>query len=684
MAQRDSATEAQARQFARRGTWAGSAESSGTLALAPEEQAVALRGISGPGAPLEPGIRRGFERRLGTDLGDVRVHTDAEADASARAIGAAAYTLGSRVAFTADRYRPTTAAGSVVLAHELAHVAQQRNTGVPVVARFDVWDVVKIVSPGPGSVAKQVAGALDTSGIDVLKAGARYILGDTLWSLLKALVSGFEVGLAEVPEEQRKRILRKFGDIDLGDAYEYGEGFALGVLEGLWSGLTSLVEAVITLLQLPKKIYDFVNSLPQLAARYAPRVARLMQDANELVARLKVAFARDSREAMGQVERLMDAVGEAVLERVREAGRSLAKRLVGFIDQDWEDIGRDVGRVTGRVLFEALLAFATDFVGNLVKEGAALAARLAEGTIEALRAIGGILGRVIESLGRVVRGFASDTLELLKPLRKLLEELRALLGEALGAEAETAGTGGVRASIPEPPRPTVMETSTPKKAATSADVTSPSAHPSGAPAPVVRTVPQRVVRASAQVERELAEERAVVTARKSELSADEWRSARAGATKKLYNLLERRAVLERMRAFPGRTYLEQVEIVGVKARGQISHVTEISRTGKGRIADILELDGRQATLVDLKSPSTQIGSVRGGMSSADLEVEFRSASEIGEQHAVEREVIQRAKANGGTVVIRGRDPINGALVEKDLDPNLIQSRVTDYANLGGS
>jgi hypothetical protein len=145
-------------------------------------------------------------------------------------------------------------------------------------------------------------------------------------------------------------------------------------------------------------------------------------------------------------------------------------------------------------------------------------------------------------------------------------------------------------------------------------------------------------------------------------------------------VLERRAVLARMRTFPGRTYLEQAEIVGIKVRGQISHVTEISE--KGRIADILELDGHHATLLDLKSPSTQIKSVRGGMSSADLEVEFRSASEIGEQHAVERQFIQRAKANGGTVVVRGRDPINGAIVQKELDPDLIKSRVTDYAELG--
>lgn len=66
-------------------------------------------------------------RMLGHDFGQVRVHADPQAAASTRAIGARAYTVGQHIAFGAGQYAPHTLAGQRLLAHELAHVAQQQN-----------------------------------------------------------------------------------------------------------------------------------------------------------------------------------------------------------------------------------------------------------------------------------------------------------------------------------------------------------------------------------------------------------------------------------------------------------------------------------------------------------------------------------------------------------------------------
>lgn len=66
------------------------------------------------------------------DLGAVRVHTDARAAESAAAVHARAYTVGSHIVFGAGEYAPASAAGRELLAHELAHVAQQ---GMGVVRR---------------------------------------------------------------------------------------------------------------------------------------------------------------------------------------------------------------------------------------------------------------------------------------------------------------------------------------------------------------------------------------------------------------------------------------------------------------------------------------------------------------------------------------------------------------------
>ncbi len=66
-----------------------------------------------------------MEGRFGTDLGHLRVHTGPQAAASARSVGARAFTVGRDVVFGAGRYAPASAEGRRLLAHELTHVVQQ-------------------------------------------------------------------------------------------------------------------------------------------------------------------------------------------------------------------------------------------------------------------------------------------------------------------------------------------------------------------------------------------------------------------------------------------------------------------------------------------------------------------------------------------------------------------------------
>lgn len=98
---------------------------------------------SGGGSPLAPDVRAEMQGRLGHDFGDVRVHTDAAADGSAKAVNAHAYTVGSNVVFQRDKYDPSSADGKTMLAHELTHVVQQRNgavDGTPTVGGIKVSD----------------------------------------------------------------------------------------------------------------------------------------------------------------------------------------------------------------------------------------------------------------------------------------------------------------------------------------------------------------------------------------------------------------------------------------------------------------------------------------------------------------------------------------------------------------
>jgi hypothetical protein len=81
--------------------------------------------LRSPGQPLDLATRALFEPRFGHDFSQVRVHTDAKAAESARAINALAYTTGWDVVFGAGQYTPETSTGRRLLAHELAHVVQQ-------------------------------------------------------------------------------------------------------------------------------------------------------------------------------------------------------------------------------------------------------------------------------------------------------------------------------------------------------------------------------------------------------------------------------------------------------------------------------------------------------------------------------------------------------------------------------
>ncbi len=96
--------------------------SSGPLRTPP----IVREALRSPGRPLDNRTRVLMESRFGHDFGNVRVHADALAAESARAVNARAYAVGSHVVFNT----PEIGLGS--LAHELAHVVQQRDVaGTP-------------------------------------------------------------------------------------------------------------------------------------------------------------------------------------------------------------------------------------------------------------------------------------------------------------------------------------------------------------------------------------------------------------------------------------------------------------------------------------------------------------------------------------------------------------------------
>ena len=96
------------------------------------------------GAPLEARTRSAMERSFGHDFSSVRVHADAPATAG---IGARAFTVGSNIVANSK-----TQMSFGLLAHELAHVVQQRGASMT--------DIAHRASPGAEAEASRAASSV--------------------------------------------------------------------------------------------------------------------------------------------------------------------------------------------------------------------------------------------------------------------------------------------------------------------------------------------------------------------------------------------------------------------------------------------------------------------------------------------------------------------------------------------
>lgn len=80
--------------------------------------------VSGAGQPLDLSVRRDLEEQLGHDFSQVRLHTDRDSGQLAEMMGADAFAVGQDIFFREGTYRPGTADGQRLLAHELLHTVQ--------------------------------------------------------------------------------------------------------------------------------------------------------------------------------------------------------------------------------------------------------------------------------------------------------------------------------------------------------------------------------------------------------------------------------------------------------------------------------------------------------------------------------------------------------------------------------
>lgn len=86
----------------------------------------AIRRAQGGGQPLDSNLRETLGQQFGADFSGVHIHTDSQANSLNHTLQARAFTTGQDIFFRQGEYRPQSQQGQALIAHELAHVVQQK------------------------------------------------------------------------------------------------------------------------------------------------------------------------------------------------------------------------------------------------------------------------------------------------------------------------------------------------------------------------------------------------------------------------------------------------------------------------------------------------------------------------------------------------------------------------------
>lgn len=121
-----------------------------------------LSSSKGSGSQLNGASKTEMESGFGTNLSNVRIHTDSNAVSMSKEIGAQAFTNGNDIYFNEGKYSPESSSGKHLLAHELTHTIQQGGSSGMAQNKIQRWpgwadSAASWVSDTASSAASSVA-----------------------------------------------------------------------------------------------------------------------------------------------------------------------------------------------------------------------------------------------------------------------------------------------------------------------------------------------------------------------------------------------------------------------------------------------------------------------------------------------------------------------------------------------
>lgn len=380
--------------------------------------------LSSPGQPLDAATRAYFEPRFSHDFSGVRVHTDAKAAESARAVNAQAYTIGGDIVLEDGQYSPRTTVGKGLLAHELTHVIQQGGRGLP----------HGNAEPGGGVLQRQSLSETLQSGIQSISSALGFDPSD-----IASMAPAPDAALAT---------LKRLRDAPFLGEYLFSVLPISGGVEKLLDLDSDLLDQIFAVLQNPEQhleqirtsLQPVVDSLPDYAMAEAEARLGWLKERGKPFARILEAIGQQLAQIPGQwwpmlkeifrsqfilwdwstekedLEKLVAQYKEGKFDDEYEYWLHVAKVLADGLDRILGAIGLAafiVGLAGGGTVGAAAGGTGAGVVGGAVTVGAGAAPSAAVGSTAGGSAGGGLGGglgaTVYELLGGVSLGLSIGT-----------------------------------------------------------------------------------------------------------------------------------------------------------------------------------------------------------------------------------------------------------------------------------
>lgn len=418
--------------------------------------------------------------RFGHDFSRVRIHTDARAGERARALHAAAYTVGNDIVFAPGRYRPDTGVGRALLAHELAHVVQQRQASLTVApgraprngrVEHEAWTASRRATAGMNvgllpSLPQQAVQCADEDELQNLESGVPQrigsaVMGDTGWRFTVAVMQGMTGGIkAHISAGDVSSTANRF--LELRSSWRalgaFVGGYFVGLAKGIVSPIVDLWNLVKGAVQLEASVMEWI--VGKAVELFTGRTS-LIQRASELYTRLKAVrdkafdavtgFLQHPFESLKQIQGWLDSMLNAALAKARDIGHSAADQIFAFLNLDWYEMGKEIGTVVGTILVQVLMMVFTAEIGNALSAAGKALGEVGSWVIGKLGKLFGAVKSLASSVIKALEGLAGTALKFIEGLaneiKGLIKMIVDLLGPAEEADLAVAGGGKGTASL---------------------------------------------------------------------------------------------------------------------------------------------------------------------------------------------------------------------------------------------